>query len=251
MLKKDKKLLESLANKYGVSTLKEEIDLGQHMSSAERKSIYRNNSRTRDEEMIYSEIKRLRRAMLNATSQEEEDRYSMEIDRLKRELDNPYNNINESNERYWLGIKDVRMIWHGEWSDPELEYDGKRCNLYDVEEGMYSYMKERIADGEDWGNPDNEEDFRNFCRAHADSVKSDIIDLYDAMHEEEENTLTEDELDEWWGYLGFEEMEVATGYDFNDFDPEDGYQEFIDVCDEWWGELSYEEKKGVYSEVER
>lgn len=157
MLKKDKKILESLANKYGVSTLKEEIDLGQYMSSAERKSIYRNNSRTRDEEMIYSEIKRLRRAMLNATSQEEEDRYSMKIDRLKRELD----------------------------------------------------------------------------------------------REEEENTLTEEELDAWWGNLGFEEMEVATGYSVDDFDPEDGYQEFIDVCDEWWSELSYEEKKGVYSEVMR
>ena len=158
--------------------------------------------------------------------------------------------LNESNERYWLGIKGVKMIWHGEWNDPELEYDGKRCNLYDVEDGMYSYMKERIADGEDWGNPENEEDFRNFCRAHADSVKGDIIDLYDAMHEEE-NTLTEEELDEWWGNLGFEEMELATGYDFTDFDPEDGHQEFVDVCDEWWEELSYEEKIGVYNEVMR
>ena len=150
--------------------------------------------------------------------------------------------LNESNERYWLGIKGVKMIWHGEWSDPELEYDGKRCNLYDVEDGMYSYMKERIADGEDWGNPDNEEDFRNFCRAHADSVKSDIIDLCDANNKDEE------ELDAWWGNLGFEEMEYISGYSVDDFDDEDGNQEFVDACDAWWYELPYEKKVYYYND---
>lgn len=150
--------------------------------------------------------------------------------------------LNESSERYWLGIKGVKLIWHGEWSDSELEYDGKRCYLYDVEEGMYSYMKERIADGEEWGDPDNDEDFRDFCRAHADSVKSDIIDLYYANNKDEE------ELDAWWGNLGFEEMEYITGYRVDDFDDEDGNQEFVDACDAWWYELSYDEKVYYYND---
>ena len=69
--------------------------------------------------------------------------------------------------------------------------------------------------------------------------------------------MSEAMLDNWWSNLGFDEMEIASGYVFDDFEREDryqgedGYQEFVDVCDEWWGELSYEEKIGVYNEVMR
>ena len=63
--------------------------------------------------------------------------------------------------------------------------------------------------------------------------------------------MSESMLDAWWENLGFVEMEIATGYIFADFDREDGYQEFVDVCDEWWGDLSYEEKISVYREIMR
>ncbi len=39
----------------------------------------------------------------------------------------------ENNESGWRGCKKVRMIWHGEWSDPEL------CFTYE-KKGEYSFL---------------------------------------------------------------------------------------------------------------
>lgn len=81
------------------------------------------------------------------------------------------------NKRYWCGIRGVYQIWHGQWADPEVRYKNYICNEWDLQESMYISMKDRIADGEDWGDPDNDEDFMNFCKANADLVKQDIIEL--------------------------------------------------------------------------
>lgn len=96
------------------------------------------------------------------------------------------------NKNYWCGIRGVYQIWHGQWADPEVRYKNYICNEWDLQESMYIYMKERIADGEDWGDPDNDEDFMNFCRKHADMVKSDIIDFSEAMYESKNNILRKD-----------------------------------------------------------
>jgi hypothetical protein len=58
--------------------------------------------------------------------------------------------------------------------------------------------------------------------------------------------ITKAVVDEWWGNCGFREMEFITGFKMTDFDPEDGYQEFVDACDEWWNELPFSEKKEYY-----
>lgn len=57
-------------------------------------------------------------------------------------------------------------------------------------------------------------------------------------------------LDEWWYmHCGFNEMEKATGYSRFDFEPDDGYQDFVDACDRWWLTRSDEQKKSAYKEV--
>lgn len=53
-------------------------------------------------------------------------------------------------------------------------------------------------------------------------------------------------LEEWWGEQGFREMERITGFRQSDFDPEDGYQDFVDACDKWWDSLSYNDKISIY-----
>ena len=53
-------------------------------------------------------------------------------------------------------------------------------------------------------------------------------------------------VNEWWGNCGFWEIEKISGFRMIDFDPEDGYQEFVEVCDEWWDKLSFREKKELY-----
>ena len=42
----------------------------------------------------------------------------------------------------WYGIKDIYFIWHNEWSDPEIEYKGKRCSCFVVEDTMWERFHE-------------------------------------------------------------------------------------------------------------
>ena len=60
--------------------------------------------------------------------------------------------------------------------------------------------------------------------------------------------MTKAQLDEWWGNTEFWEMEQITGYRQDDFDPEDGYQDFVDACDEWWEKQSYSNKVYLYKQ---
>jgi hypothetical protein len=41
-------------------------------------------------------------------------------------------------------------------------------------------------------------------------------------------------------------MEHISGYRQADFDPQDGYQAFVDACDKWWSEQTTEEKIDFY-----
>lgn len=59
---------------------------------------------------------------------------------------------------------------------------------------------------------------------------------------------TSNKLQEWWGNLTFEEMESITGFQQDDFSPEEGYQDFVDTCDEFWNKLSYAEKQRLHHE---
>lgn len=58
--------------------------------------------------------------------------------------------------------------------------------------------------------------------------------------------ITKAVVNEWWGNCGFKEMEIITGFRMTDFDPEDGYQDFVDACDNWWDKLSFIQKRMVY-----
>jgi hypothetical protein len=49
-------------------------------------------------------------------------------------------------------------------------------------------------------------------------------------------------IEEWWKSTEFREMAVITGYRQFEFDPEDGYQEFIDACNNYWQNLTAKEK---------
>lgn len=62
----------------------------------------------------------------------------------------------------WYGIEEIGFVWHGSWADPEIEYKGKRCSCFVVENTMwerfnedcpavdedkfYEYMREREND---------------------------------------------------------------------------------------------------------
>ena len=82
------------------------------------------------------------------------------------------------------GCKEVKMIWHGNYSDPELYYkdeDGTEyyANYYDVENSMWDYYLEQ-ADEDESGKytfDESDEDFNKFIVDNEGSVIRDVIDF--------------------------------------------------------------------------
>lgn len=70
---------------------------------------------------------------------------------------------------FWRGVPGVTMIWHGEWADPELEYEGRIANYWDIEDAMYEWATE------DGVNVDSDEDFNKYCQEH----DYDVYALFD------------------------------------------------------------------------
>lgn len=52
--------------------------------------------------------------------------------------------------------------------------------------------------------------------------------------------------DRWWSGTDFDAMEHITGLRRDDYDPEDGYQAFVDACEKWWAEQDPREKNNLY-----
>jgi len=54
--------------------------------------------------------------------------------------------------------------------------------------------------------------------------------------------------EKWWGNTDFQQMERITKLRQYEFDPEDGYQEFVDACDNYWDKLDKNEKIRIWEE---
>lgn len=83
--------------------------------------------------------------------------------------------LREEKERWYYGIPGVRMIWHGEWSDAEVCYNGKFVNEPSVVDIMWNNYEEEC---EYEGKPVDEDYFDNhYMKDHADEVKNIILEL--------------------------------------------------------------------------
>ena len=89
---------------------------------------------------------------------------------VKKVISNRKHNINESYSGNYRGVDGVKHIWHGEWADPEVEYDGKLVNYWDIDE----YMQD-MADSNGI-NIEDTEALNQFCIDNADAVKQYIMD---------------------------------------------------------------------------
>ena len=54
--------------------------------------------------------------------------------------------------------------------------------------------------------------------------------------------------EKWWMQTDFRTMEELTGLRQLDYDPEDGYQAFVDACEAWWNSHSENEKITIWKE---
>jgi len=71
----------------------------------------------------------------------------------------------------WYGIEGIKFIWHNKWADPEIEYKGRRCSCYVVENTMWERW---IYDDNDNLIPEREKDeegFEKYMLENADEVK--------------------------------------------------------------------------------
>lgn len=78
---------------------------------------------------------------------------------------------------FWRCVKGVTMIWHGEWSDPELEHEGNVANYYDVEDSMWERYKEECELGYYEYHENDDFDFNRFCNDNAEKVY-ELIEVY-------------------------------------------------------------------------
>lgn len=76
----------------------------------------------------------------------------------------------------WYGIEDIGFIWHGSWSDPEIEYNGNVVNSTIIEDTMWDrwthddygeYLLEKAND---------EDGFAQYMRDNVDDVY-ELIEL--------------------------------------------------------------------------
>ena len=63
------------------------------------------------------------------------------------------------------------MIWHGEWSDPELMYGDDVANYWEVENAMWERYKEECRSADFYHfSEDDDSEFNRFCQDCAEDV---------------------------------------------------------------------------------
>lgn len=78
----------------------------------------------------------------------------------------------------FYGIDDIYLIWHGEWADPELEYNGRLYNYYAIEDTLWNEFcdecKEKGIDPDE-----NQGLFNDYVKSQADYIKDIIMYVLD------------------------------------------------------------------------
>lgn len=77
----------------------------------------------------------------------------------------------------WYGIPGIGYIWYNTWTDPELEYKGKRINIHLVEDTMWNRW---IHDDDGTLNIDREKDIDGFSE-YMNTNSDDVYELLDAI----------------------------------------------------------------------
>ena len=80
------------------------------------------------------------------------------------------------------------------------------------------------------------------------SFKYYQVDILEDKYDFNDN-ISEKDLNRWYESLDFATLEKITKLKQFNYNPEDGYQEFVDKCDEYWYSLSYNDKLLYYNNL--
>ena len=85
--------------------------------------------------------------------------------------------LKESVKNGWRGSKDIEYVWKGPWSDPELVYDGKTFNYWDIEDALWSMFLEENPQwtDDDSNNPECEDEFDKYVQSEGALYLDDVI----------------------------------------------------------------------------
>ena len=77
-------------------------------------------------------------------------------------------------DNLYRGAEGIEFVSHGVWADPELIYDGKSFNYWDIDNALWDMFCEEIA--EDAGISVNDEDaFNEYVQNNAVDFLNDCI----------------------------------------------------------------------------
>ena len=75
---------------------------------------------------------------------------------------------------FYRGAEGIEFVSHGAWADPELIYDGKSFNYWDIDNALWDMFCEEVA--EDAGVSVNDEDaFNEYVQNNAVDFLNDCI----------------------------------------------------------------------------
>ncbi len=96
-----------------------------------------------------------------------EDDYDFESVKRKKSIKESKKSLKES---FWYGIPDIKFIWHGEWSDPEISYMGYCYNPFSIgiEEAEWEYLEDEL------GRQPTDEEFEEHMKMIGDEIKFDL-----------------------------------------------------------------------------
>ena len=76
----------------------------------------------------------------------------------------------------WMGIRGFRLVYRGDWSDPEIIWHGHVMNIHDLEDPMWDLYEERSKEN---GVPATEEGFARFCKEETETLRDYAQDVID------------------------------------------------------------------------
>ena len=75
---------------------------------------------------------------------------------------------------FYRGTEGIEYVSHGAWNDPELIYDGKSFNYWDIDNALWDMFCEEIAKGAGV-SADDEDAFNEYVQNNAVDFLNDCI----------------------------------------------------------------------------
>lgn len=122
-------------------------------TSADERPLHRKGSANRDL-MDMDRKKKITESQLRSIVRNSVKRALMEAGNLYGHYDD--GTVFTNSKETWRGVPGTVYIWHGEWSDPEILYQGKELNATDVESVLWENYKE---DCREYRKEPNEDEF--------------------------------------------------------------------------------------------